>query len=162
MGPAPGETVRVGVTDFAQEALGDIVFVTLPDVGSDVTAGSTCGEIESTKSVSDVYAPVTGTVVARNESLDSAPELINSDPYGDGWMLEIRPADGADAEGLLDAEAYQAGLDSPDQACRPGRADSPRRPRRSLLRCQANRLTLSGAGRRLPATINLDLRSRVS
>jgi glycine cleavage system H protein len=106
-----GATVRVGVTDFAQEALGDIVFVTLPDVGSEVTAGSTCGEIESTKSVSDVYAPVTGTVVARNESLDASPELINSDPYGDGWMLEIRPADGAGSEGLLDAAAYQAGLD---------------------------------------------------
>ena len=106
-----GDTVRVGVTDFAQEALGDIVFVTLPEVGSDVTAGSTCGEIESTKSVSDVYAPVTGTVVARNESLDTAPELINSDPYGDGWMLEIRPAEGAGSEGLLDAAAYQAGLD---------------------------------------------------
>ena len=82
-----------------------------PDVGSEVTAGSTCGEIESTKSVSDVYAPVTGTVVARNESLDSAPELINSDPYGEGWMLEIRPADGADPEGLLTADAYQSGLD---------------------------------------------------
>jgi glycine cleavage system H protein len=110
-GNSPDDIVRVGVTDFAQEALGDIVFVTLPDVGSDVTAGSACGEIESTKSVSDVYAPVTGTVVARNESLDSAPELINSDPYGEGWMLEIRPADGAGSEGLLTADAYQAGLD---------------------------------------------------
>jgi glycine cleavage system H protein len=110
-GDSPDVTVRVGVTDFAQEALGDIVFVTLPEVGSDVTAGSTCGEIESTKSVSDIYAPVTGTVVARNDSLDSAPELINSDPYGEGWMLEIRPADGAGSEGLLTAEAYQAGLD---------------------------------------------------
>jgi glycine cleavage system H protein len=110
-GDGPEATVRVGVTDFAQEALGDIVFVTLPEVGSDVTAGSTCGEIESTKSVSDIYAPVTGTVVARNDSLDSAPELINSDPYGEGWMLEIRPADGAGSEGLLTAEAYQAGLD---------------------------------------------------
>jgi glycine cleavage system H protein len=110
-GDSPDVIVRVGVTDFAQEALGDIVFVTLPDVGVDVTAGSTCGEIESTKSVSDIYAPVTGTVVARNESLDSAPELINSDPYGEGWMLEIRPADGAGSEGLLTAEAYQAGLD---------------------------------------------------
>jgi glycine cleavage system H protein len=106
-----GDTVQEGVTDFAQEALGDIVFVTLPDVGAEVTAGATCGEIESTKSVSDVYAPITGTVVARNESLDTAPELINSDPYGDGWMLEIRPAEGADSSGLLDAAAYQAGLD---------------------------------------------------
>jgi glycine cleavage system H protein len=110
-GDSPDVIVRVGVTDFAQEALGDIVFVTLPDVGVDVTAGSTCGEIESTKSVSDIYAPVTGTVVARNESLDSAPELINSDPYGEGWMLEIRPTDGAGSEGLLSADAYQAGLD---------------------------------------------------
>jgi glycine cleavage system H protein len=108
-----GDTVRVGITDFAQEALGDIVFVTLPDVGAEVTAGSTCGEIESTKSVSDVYAPVTGTVVARNESLDSAPELLNSDPYGDGWMIEIRPAEGAGSDGLLDAATYQSDLDQP-------------------------------------------------
>jgi len=106
-----GDTLRVGVTDFAQEALGDIVFVTLPEVGSDVTAGSTCGEIESTKSVSDVYAPLAGTIVRRNEALDDQPELINSDPYGDGWMLEIRPADDAGSEGLLDAAAYRAGLD---------------------------------------------------
>ena len=105
-----GDTLRVGVTDYAQEALGDIVFVTLPDVGAEVSAGTPCGEIESTKSVSDVYAPVTGTVVSRNESLDTAPELINSDPYGDGWMLEIRPSGDA-AEGLLDAQTYQAGLD---------------------------------------------------
>ena len=106
-----GDEATVGITEYAAGQLGDIVFVTLPDVGSDVTAGSTCGEIESTKSVSDVYAPVTGTVVARNENLDSAPELLNSDPYGDGWMVEIRPAEGAGSEGLLDAEAYQAGLD---------------------------------------------------
>jgi glycine cleavage system H protein len=104
-----GETLRVGVTDYAQEALGDIVFVTLPEVGAEVTAGTPCGEIESTKSVSDVYAPVSGSVAARNENLDAAPELINSDPYGDGWMIEIRPS--AAAEGLLDAAQYQAGLD---------------------------------------------------
>ncbi len=104
-----GETLRVGVTDYAQEALGDIVFVTLPEVGAEVTAGTPCGEIESTKSVSDVYAPVSGTVVARNENLDATPELINSDPYGDGWMIEIQPSSAA--EGLLDAEQYQAGLD---------------------------------------------------
>jgi glycine cleavage system H protein len=104
------ETLRVGVTDFAQEALGDIVFVTLPEVGAQVNAGQPCGEIESTKSVSDVYAPVTGTVVARNESLDTAPELINSDPYGDGWMLDIRPEGDLSEAGLLDAQAYQAGL----------------------------------------------------
>lgn len=105
-----GETLRVGVTDYAQEALGDIVFVTLPEAGSHVTAGQACGEIESTKSVSDVFAPVTGTVVERNETLDSSPELVNSDPYGDGWMLTIRPDDPSDTTGLLDAAAYEAGL----------------------------------------------------
>jgi glycine cleavage system H protein len=104
------DTLRVGVTDYAQEALGDIVFVTLPEVGAQVNAGQPCGEIESTKSVSDVYAPVSGTVVARNESLDTAPELINSDPYGDGWMIDIRPEGNLADAGLLDAQAYQAGL----------------------------------------------------
>jgi glycine cleavage system H protein len=112
-----GDTVRVGVTDYAQDALGDIVFVTLPDNGTQVTAGETCGEVESTKSVSDLYAPVTGTVVERNDALDSAPELVNSDPYGDGWMLIIRIDESAgsggsgEAGGLLDAAAYQASLD---------------------------------------------------
>ena len=108
---AEGETVRVGVTDFAQDALGDIVFVTLPEVGSHVTAGEPCGEVESTKSVSDVYAPVSGTVVERNEALDSAPEVINSDPYGDGWMMTIRP-DQPGGDDLLDAAGYQAALDA--------------------------------------------------
>ncbi|MBA2769869.1 MAG: glycine cleavage system protein GcvH [Sporichthyaceae bacterium] len=107
-----GDTVRVGVTDYAQDALGDIVFVTLPEPGARVTAGEPCGEVESTKSVSDVYAPVTGTVVERNENLDSAPETVNTDPYGDGWMLTIRPDAGMSAEGLLDAATYQATLDS--------------------------------------------------
>jgi glycine cleavage system H protein len=112
-----GDTVRVGVTDYAQDALGDIVFVTLPENGTQVTAGETCGEVESTKSVSDLYAPVTGTVVERNDALDSAPELVNSDPYGDGWMLIIRIDESAGsggsgaAGGLLDAAAYQASLD---------------------------------------------------
>ena len=105
-----GETVRVGVTDYAQEALGDIVFVTLPEAGTQVTAGDTCGEVESTKSVSDLYAPLSGTVVERNEALDASPELVNSDPYGDGWMLTIRPDDTGAADTLLDAAAYQAGL----------------------------------------------------
>jgi len=105
-----GENLRVGVTDYAQEALGDIVFVTLPEVGSHVTAGETCGEVESTKSVSDIYAPVTGTVLERNENLDSSPELVNSDPYGDGWMMAIQPdGDSADGE-LLDAATYESGL----------------------------------------------------
>jgi glycine cleavage system H protein len=107
-----GETLRVGVTDFAQDALGDIVFVTLPEAGSHLTEGEACGEIESTKGVSDVYAPVTGTVTERNEALDASPELVNSDPYGDGWMLAIRPDDASAVDGLLDAAAYQAGLDS--------------------------------------------------
>jgi glycine cleavage system H protein len=107
---AEGDTVRVGVTDFAQDALGDIVFVTLPETGTHVTAGETCGEVESTKSVSDVFAPVTGTVVERNESLDSAPELVNSDPYGEGWMMSIRPDDATSTEGLIDAATYEAGL----------------------------------------------------
>ncbi|MCY7374028.1 MAG: glycine cleavage system protein GcvH [Spirochaetaceae bacterium] len=107
---AEGETVRVGVTDYAQEALGDIVFVTLPETGTHVTAGETCGEVESTKSVSDVYAPVTGTVVERNEVLDGSPELVNSDPYGEGWMMAIKPDDDSPAEGLIDAGTYEAGL----------------------------------------------------
>jgi glycine cleavage system H protein len=108
---ADGETVRVGITDFAQDALGDIVFVTLPGVGDQVSAGQPCGEVESTKSVSDVYAPVSGTVVARNEGLDAAPETVNSDPYGDGWLMDIRPEDPASVGSLLDAAAYQQGLD---------------------------------------------------
>ena len=107
-----GDALRVGVTDYAQDALGDIVFVTLPEAGSHVTEGEACGEIESTKSVSDVYAPVTGTVTERNEALDASPELVNSDPYGDGWMLAIRPDDASAVDGLLDAAAYQASLDS--------------------------------------------------
>ena len=106
-----GETLRVGVTDYAQDALGDIVFVTLPEAGSHITEGEACGEIESTKSVSDVFAPVTGTVTERNEALDASPELVNSDPYGEGWMLAIRPDDASAVDGLLDAAAYQAGLD---------------------------------------------------
>lgn len=109
---AEGEGLRVGVTDYAQEALGDIVFVTLPEVGAHVSEGTPCGEIESTKSVSDVYAPVTGTVVARNEALDTSPELVNSDPYGAGWMIEIRPDDDGSSDALLDAATYEAGLSS--------------------------------------------------
>jgi glycine cleavage system H protein len=109
---AEGGTVRVGVTDYAQDALGDIVFVTLPDVGAQVTAGQPCGEVESTKSVSDLFAPVSGTVEARNENLDASPELINSDPYGDGWILSIRPDDPASVDGLLDARSYEESLGS--------------------------------------------------
>lgn len=98
--------VRIGITDHAQQALGDIVFVTLPDVGAQVEAGQPFGEVESTKSVSDVYAPVSGEVVARNDVLDARPELVNADPYGDGWMVEIRPNDPSNADDLLDAAAY--------------------------------------------------------
>ena len=109
--PGEGGSLRVGITDYAQDALGDIVFVSLPTVGTAVTAGQPLGEVESTKSVSDVYAPVAGTVSARNESLDSQPELINSDPYGEGWIVEIEVADPAVVDTLLDAEGYRALLD---------------------------------------------------
>jgi glycine cleavage system H protein len=106
--------VRMGITDHAQDALGDIVFVQLPDVGEEVTVGNPVGEVESTKSVSDVYSPVAGVVTARNEALEATPELVNSDPYGEGWLIEIRvPGDGADpTSGLLDAAAYQAFADA--------------------------------------------------
>ena len=110
----PGETegsVRVGITDYAQDALGDIVYVSLPEVGESVQAGAACGELESTKSVSDVYAPLTGEVVARNEALDATPELVNNDPYGGGWLFEITPADPAAVDALLDVAAYQATLE---------------------------------------------------
>jgi glycine cleavage system H protein len=99
-------TARVGITGYAQDALGDVVFVTLPDVGDTVTAGQTCGEVESTKSVSDLYAPVSGTVTARNDALDGSPELVNSDPYGEGWMFEVQLADG-EAPQLLGADQYR-------------------------------------------------------
>ncbi len=102
-----GGSVRIGITDHAQEALGDIVYVTLPEVGTEVSAGTPCGEVESTKSVNDVYAPVSGTVVARNEALDRTPEVVNSDPYGEGWMFEVRPADSAEVAALLDAKGYE-------------------------------------------------------
>lgn len=100
--------VRIGITAFAQEALGDVVFVSLPAVGDAVTAGDSCGEVESTKSVSDVYAPVSGEVVAVNEALDSAPELVNTDPYGQGWMYDIKVSDAATEASLLDLESYRA------------------------------------------------------
>jgi glycine cleavage system H protein len=101
-----GLVVRIGITGYAQDALGDIVFVSLPAAGTEVSAGDALGEVESTKSVSDVYAPVAGEVVARNEDLSSTPELINSDPYGDGWLVEIRVSDPAALDGLLDAQGY--------------------------------------------------------
>lgn len=103
---APG-TVRVGITDFAQSQLGDVVYVQLPLVGEAVVAGQPAGEVESTKSVSEVFAPVTGEVVARNEALESSPELVNSDPYGAGWMIEIKMAEASAMGSLLDATQYR-------------------------------------------------------
>ena len=106
----PGETagsVRIGITDYAQEALGDIVYVQLPEVGETVTAGAAVGELESTKSVSDVYSPVSGEVVARNDALDATPELVNTDPYGAGWLFEVAAGDDAASSELMDAAAYE-------------------------------------------------------
>ncbi|MFF0813564.1 glycine cleavage system protein GcvH [Rhodococcus sp. NPDC003318] len=103
-------TVRVGITDFAQSQLGDVVFVQLPAVDDEVVAGDSFGEVESTKSVSDIYAPLTAKVVAVNENLESGPELVNSAPYGDGWLVELEVADEATLDaalaGMLDAAAY--------------------------------------------------------
>ena len=108
------DTVRVGITDFAQSALGDVVFVQLPDVGSEVTAGESFGEVESTKSVSDLYAPVSGKVSAVNSELEGSPQQVNSDPYGAGWLLDVQASDIAALESaigeLLDAEAYRGTL----------------------------------------------------
>jgi glycine cleavage system H protein len=107
---SPGEaegSVRIGITDFAQEQLGDIVYVQLPDVGEEITAGAPCGELESTKSVSDLYAPLTGQVVSRNDELDNSPEQVNADPYGAGWMIEVVPADPSDLDGLLNSREYR-------------------------------------------------------
>jgi len=104
-----GNRVRIGITDFAQDALGDVVYVDIPQVGTEVTAGQPFGEVESTKSVSDVFAPVSVTGVERNPLLGDAPQLVNEGPYGDGWMIVIEPADamGSELDGLLDAKAYR-------------------------------------------------------
>ena len=107
-----GGAVRIGITHYAQDALGDIVYVSLPSVGDTVSSGAACGELESTKSVSDLYAPISGEVVARNESLDATPELVNNDPYGGGWLFEIKPADSDELDGLMDAAAYQSSLEA--------------------------------------------------
>ena len=101
-----GSTVRVGITEYAAEQLGDIVFVSLPTVGDPVAAGDSCGELESTKSVSDVFSPVSGTVTAVNEVLEGSPETVNGDPYGDGWLFEVDLDAGTDLEDLMDADAY--------------------------------------------------------
>ena len=98
--------VRVGITHYAQDALGDIVFVQLPEEGTAVSAGDSLGEIESTKSVSEIYAPISGEIVAVNPALEGAPELINSDPYGEGWLVELKATDPAAVDALLDAKAY--------------------------------------------------------
>ncbi len=103
-----GTTVRIGITDYAQSSLGDIVFVSVHGLDTSVAAGDTFGEVESTKSVSDLFAPVAGDVVTRNEALDDNPELLNSDPYGAGWIAEITVADIAVLDTLLDAEAYRS------------------------------------------------------
>jgi glycine cleavage system H protein len=103
-----GNRGKVGITDYAQDALGDVVYVDIPEVGTEVKAGEPFGEVESTKSVSDVYAPVSGTVIERNAALVEAPELVNADPYGDGWMIEIELTDASEVGRLLDAAAYQA------------------------------------------------------
>ena len=104
-------TVRVGITDHAQDALGDVVYVDLPSVGDSVAAEDSFGEIESTKSVSDLFAPIAGEIVAVNEGLEDDPALVNSDPYGEGWIIEIRPENADDLSNLLTAEGYQAELD---------------------------------------------------
>jgi len=104
-------TVRVGISDFAQDELGDVVFVELPSEGDDLAKGEEFGVVESIKAVSDLYAPVSGTVVAVNEDLFDRPELVNEDPYGDGWMLEIEPTDESELDDLLDGEAYEAQIE---------------------------------------------------
>ena len=103
-----GDTVTIGITHYAQDQLGDIVFVDLPGAGTQLTRGEAMGEVESTKSVSDLYAPVDGEVAVVNDALTDAPELVNSAPYGDGWMVAIRPSDRSQLEDLLDADAYRS------------------------------------------------------
>ncbi|KQN95667.1 MULTISPECIES: glycine cleavage system protein GcvH [unclassified Arthrobacter] len=104
--PAADGTVRVGITDFAQDALGDVVYVQMPEAGTAVTGAEVIGEVESTKSVSDIYAPITGEIVSRNEALDDDPSLINTDPYGEGWLLEIKVSDSSAVTGLLSSADY--------------------------------------------------------
>jgi glycine cleavage system H protein len=105
---AESTRVRIGITDYAQDALGDVVFVQVPDVGAAVRAGESFGEVESTKSVSDIYSPVTGTVVEVNDTLSDGPEQVNADPYGEGWLCVVEVADASEVAALLDAAAYRA------------------------------------------------------
>jgi glycine cleavage system H protein len=103
-----GDSATIGITDFAQDQLGEVVYVDLPSVGDQATAGDTFGEIESVKSVSELFAPVSGEVTKVNEALDDAPETVNEDPYGDGWMITVKLSDTSELDGLLDASAYEA------------------------------------------------------
>jgi len=103
-----GEIAYVGITDYAQEQLGDIVFVDIPTVGESIEAGETFGTIEVVKTISDLFLPVSGEVLEQNEALEANPELVNKDPYGEGWLIKIRPENVSDVDGLLDAEAYKA------------------------------------------------------
>lgn len=104
------DKVRMGITDFAQDALGDVVYIEVPEVGASFTAGEACSEVESTKSVSDVHAPVSGTIVAVNEALDTNPELVNSDPYGEGWFAIIDATDTSELDKLMSAQGYEASV----------------------------------------------------
>ena len=107
-----GDRARIGITDFAQDALGDVVYVQLPEIGAVVAANASCAEVESTKSVSDIYSPVSGTVVEVNAALADAPEQLNQDPYGTGWIFVVQVSDPAELESLMDATAYRATIDS--------------------------------------------------
>jgi glycine cleavage system H protein len=109
---AEGSRVRVGITDFAQDALGDVVYVDIPEVGAEVSAGQPFGEVESTKSVSDVYSPVSGTIVERNPLIEDRPEFVNDQPYGDGWLVVIDPTSADPLADLLDAESYRSFLEA--------------------------------------------------
>lgn len=102
------EVATIGITDYAQDALGDIVYVDLPAVGETIESGAVIGELESTKSVSEIFAPIAGEVIARNDGLDNAPEVVNSDPYGEGWLIKVRPSDEDPTMALLESEAYSA------------------------------------------------------
>ena len=105
------DVIEVGISDYAQESLGDVVYVELPEVGAEVSAGEQCCAVESVKAASDIYAPVSGSIVAVNEALDDEPELLNGSPYGDGWMFKIKASDTAELESLLNSEAYLAQVD---------------------------------------------------